>query len=123
LQPNTAIFLKSYDPENKEDKSLGENIFDKFLVVYICFFICINLINFSYVTFLMCLYYIDPNGELCKYLKGVAEAEDVQSYVKTNAFGLPAITNTHTDWIYYSRIRYRAGNKIRLYIMDELNYI
>jgi myo-inositol-hexaphosphate 3-phosphohydrolase len=82
-----------------------------------------NLINFSYVTFLMCLYYIDPNGELCKYLKGVAEAEDVQSYVKTNAFGLPAITNTHTDWIYYSRIRYRAGNKIRLYIMDELNYI
>ncbi|KAK2364307.1 Haloacid dehalogenase hydrolase (HAD) superfamily protein [Trifolium repens] len=79
--PNTAIFLKSYDPENKEDKSL------------------------------------DPNGELCKYLKGVAEAEDVQSYVKTNAFGLPAITNTHTDWIYYSRIRYRAGPK-KLLIMN-----
>jgi len=34
---------------------------------------------------------IDPNGDLCKYLKGVAEAEDVQSYVKDNAFGLPPL--------------------------------
>ncbi|PNX77345.1 NLI interacting factor-like phosphatase, partial [Trifolium pratense] len=79
--PNTAIFPKSYDPEDKEDRLL------------------------------------DPNGELCNYLKGVAEAEDVQSYVKTNNFGLTAITNAHTDWTFYSRIRYNPGPK-KLLIMN-----
>jgi hypothetical protein len=49
---------------------------------------------------------IDPNGELCEYLKGVAEAEDVQSYVKTNYFGIQAINLnssriSHRDWSYY----------------------
>jgi hypothetical protein len=50
---------------------------------------------------------LDPNGELCKYLKGLAEAEDVQSYVKENAFGVPAITSSHPDWGFYSRVRSR----------------
>ncbi|KEH24110.1 haloacid dehalogenase-like hydrolase (HAD) superfamily protein, putative [Medicago truncatula] len=40
----------------------------------------------------------DPNGDLCKYLKGVAEVEDVQSYVRDNAFGVPAITTSHPHW-------------------------
>ncbi|KEH24112.1 putative FCP1 domain, HAD-like domain-containing protein [Medicago truncatula] len=48
---------------------------------------------------------LDPNGDLCKYLKGLAEAEDVQSYVKDNAFGVPAITTSHPDWGFYSRFR------------------
>ncbi|CAJ2632435.1 unnamed protein product [Trifolium pratense] len=34
------------------------------------------------------------NGELCEYLKGVAEAEDVQSYVEDNAFGMPALSTS-----------------------------
>ncbi|RHN48614.1 hypothetical protein MtrunA17_Chr7g0265671 [Medicago truncatula] len=51
-----------------------------------------------------CFYCIDPNGELCEYLKGVAEAEDVQSYVKDNAFGLPPLTSTHPHWSYYTQI-------------------
>jgi hypothetical protein len=38
-------------------------------------------------------------------LEGVAEAEDVQSYVKDNAFGEPAITPSHPDWAFYSRVR------------------
>jgi len=38
-------------------------------------------------------------------LKGVAEAEDVPSYVKDNAFGVPAITTSHPDWAFYSRVR------------------
>ncbi|RHN48606.1 putative protein-serine/threonine phosphatase [Medicago truncatula] len=66
--PNTTIFVKSYDTEDKEDNAL------------------------------------DPNGELCEYLKGVAEAEDVQSYVKDNAFGLPPLTSTHPHWSYYTQI-------------------
>lgn len=50
---------------------------------------------------------LDPNGDICKYLKGVAEAEDVQSYVKDNAIGEPAITTSHPDWAFYSRVRSR----------------
>ncbi|WJX79424.1 hypothetical protein P8452_62544 [Trifolium repens] len=47
---------------------------------------------------------LDPNGELCEYLKGVAEAEDVQSYVENNAFGEEAITTDHPDWFFYFRV-------------------
>ncbi|CAJ2632439.1 unnamed protein product [Trifolium pratense] len=65
---NTAIFAKSYDPEDKEDNAL------------------------------------DPNGELCEYLKGVAEAEDVQSYVKNNEFGIPEITEDNSEWFFYFRV-------------------
>jgi len=66
-------------------------------------------IDFIYV-YVICnfrdlIFFIDPNGELCKYLKGLAEAEDVQSYVKDNAFGVPAITSSHPDWDFYSRVR------------------
>ncbi|KEH24109.1 hypothetical protein MTR_7g103540 [Medicago truncatula] len=50
------------------------------------------------------LNFLHPNGELCEYLKGVAEAEDVQSYVKDNAFGLPPLTSTHPHWSYYTQI-------------------
>ncbi|XP_050910458.1 uncharacterized protein LOC127125701 isoform X1 [Lathyrus oleraceus] len=48
---------------------------------------------------------LDPKGELCKYLKGLAEADDVQAYVKENCFGIPAITSSHSDWSFYSRVR------------------
>ncbi|MCI21887.1 NLI interacting factor-like phosphatase, partial [Trifolium medium] len=53
-----------------------------------------------------------PNGELCEYLKGVAEAEDVQSYVKNNAFGIPAInlkSSGHPEWNFYFKVRYLDG--------------
>ncbi|CAJ2632442.1 unnamed protein product [Trifolium pratense] len=75
---NTAIFTKSYDPEDSEDREL------------------------------------DPNGELCNYLRGVAEAEDVQSYVMDNPFGEAAITSSHPDWKFYSKVRYyQDGKRIR----------
>ncbi|CAJ2632438.1 unnamed protein product [Trifolium pratense] len=77
IPENTAIFVKSYDPEDKEDNAL------------------------------------DPNGELCEYLKGVAEAEDVQSYVKNNAFGIPAInlksSSGHPERNFYFTVRYLDG--------------
>ncbi|KAK2418351.1 Haloacid dehalogenase hydrolase (HAD) superfamily protein [Trifolium repens] len=34
---------------------------------------------------------------------GVAEAEDVQSYVENNPFGIPAITEDHPEWSFYSK--------------------
>ncbi|TKY62046.1 putative FCP1 likey domain-containing protein [Spatholobus suberectus] len=46
-----------------------------------------------------------PKGELCLYLKGVAEARDVQSYVKDHPFGQPAITSANPDWKFYSRVK------------------
>ncbi|PNX55058.1 retrovirus-related Pol polyprotein from transposon TNT 1-94, partial [Trifolium pratense] len=52
---------------------------------------------------------IDPNGELCEYLKGVAEAEDVHSYVKNNGFGIPAFnlnSSGHPEWNFYFRSKY-----------------
>jgi hypothetical protein len=63
----------------------------------------------------MCLFvvYIDPNGELCEYLRGVAEAKDVHSYVKNNPFGEPPITSSHPDWKYYFKVRYHDGKRIR----------
>ncbi|KAK7244985.1 hypothetical protein RIF29_39814 [Crotalaria pallida] len=50
---------------------------------------------------------LDPKGELCSYLEGVAAAQDVQSYVKENPFGQPAITSSHVDWDFYSKVKER----------------
>ncbi|ESR43559.1 hypothetical protein CICLE_v10013817mg [Citrus x clementina] len=47
---------------------------------------------------------LKPNGELAKYLEGLAEAEDVQSYVKENAFGQPPVNSSHPDWGFYSKV-------------------
>lgn len=47
---------------------------------------------------------IGPNSELRMYLDGLADAEDVPSYVKEHPFGQPAITPEHSDWEYYSKI-------------------
>ncbi|KAK7244990.1 hypothetical protein RIF29_39819 [Crotalaria pallida] len=47
---------------------------------------------------------LDPKGELCLYLEGLANANDVQFYVKENPFGQPAITSSHPDWDYYSKV-------------------
>ncbi|PIN06800.1 Phosphoprotein phosphatase [Handroanthus impetiginosus] len=47
---------------------------------------------------------LGPEGELRKYLEGVAEAEDVPSYVKDHPIGQPAITVSHPNWSYYEKI-------------------
>ncbi|XP_024186457.1 uncharacterized protein LOC112191369 [Rosa chinensis] len=47
---------------------------------------------------------LGPNGELRLYLEGLADADDVTSYVKDHPFGQPAITTTHSDWDFYSKI-------------------
>ncbi|KAM2878185.1 hypothetical protein FF1_013812 [Malus domestica] len=67
-QPNTGIFLESYDAENDNDKEL------------------------------------DPKRELGKYLDGLADAKDVQIYVKENPFGQPAVSSTHPYWKFYSNV-------------------
>ncbi|KAJ6311300.1 hypothetical protein OIU77_013133 [Salix suchowensis] len=41
---------------------------------------------------------LGPEGDLRVYLEGLADAEDVPSYVKDHPFGKPAITPLHPDW-------------------------
>ncbi|KAL2345168.1 hypothetical protein Fmac_006453 [Flemingia macrophylla] len=48
---------------------------------------------------------LDPNGELCIFLKGVAEAGDVGIYVKDHPFGQPAVSSSHPDWEFYSQVK------------------
>ncbi|KAK7373093.1 hypothetical protein VNO80_06490 [Phaseolus coccineus] len=52
-----------------------------------------------------CGRHLDPRRELCLYLKGVAEARDVPSYVKDHPFGQPAVTSAHPHWEFYSRVK------------------
>ncbi|TQD94056.1 hypothetical protein C1H46_020251 [Malus baccata] len=47
---------------------------------------------------------LDPKGELGKYLDGLADAKDVQIYVKENPFGQPAVSSTHPHWKFYSNV-------------------
>ncbi|XP_050379521.1 uncharacterized protein LOC126796845 [Argentina anserina] len=47
---------------------------------------------------------LDPKGELGVYLDGIASADNVQIYVKENPFGLPAMSNDHPDWNFYSDV-------------------
>ncbi|XP_027916026.1 uncharacterized protein LOC114175473 [Vigna unguiculata] len=54
---------------------------------------------------------LDPNGELCLYLEGVAEGSDVESYVKDHPFGQPAITSSHPHWTFYSQLRENLHKK------------
>lgn len=55
--------------------------------------------------------FLGPNGELRKYLEGVADAKDVQSYVKDHRLGQAAITPSHPSWSFYSKVvRHYAKN-------------
>ncbi|KAL5809700.1 hypothetical protein ACOSQ3_030391 [Xanthoceras sorbifolium] len=47
---------------------------------------------------------LGPKGELRLYLTGLVDSDDVPSYVKHHPFGQPAITPTHPDWGYYSKV-------------------
>ncbi|XP_076884570.1 uncharacterized protein LOC143533785 [Bidens hawaiensis] len=54
---------------------------------------------------------LGPNGEMRVFLDGLADAKDVQSYVKDHPIGDPAITSSHADWDYYSNIIRSFGKK------------
>ncbi|XP_021986038.1 uncharacterized protein LOC110882280 [Helianthus annuus] len=54
---------------------------------------------------------LGPSGEIRVFLEGLAEAKDVQSYVKAHPIGDPAITSSHADWDYYSKIIRSFGKK------------
>ncbi|KAI7754181.1 hypothetical protein M8C21_012599 [Ambrosia artemisiifolia] len=47
---------------------------------------------------------LGPNGELRVFLAGLAEAEDVQTYVEEHPFGDPEITPSHPAWDHYCKI-------------------
>ncbi|RDX85435.1 hypothetical protein CR513_33380, partial [Mucuna pruriens] len=80
---NASIFPEPYNPEDEADNALVSYI-------YTC---------------------IDPKGELCSYLEGLAEGSDVQSYVKDHPFGQLAITSSHVDWSFYSKVKECLLNK------------
>ncbi|KAM7531643.1 hypothetical protein LguiB_035053 [Lonicera macranthoides] len=48
--------------------------------------------------------FLGPKGELQMYLDGLADSSSVPCYVKEHPFGQPAITPSHSDWHYYSKI-------------------
>ncbi|KAI3683848.1 hypothetical protein L1987_84363 [Smallanthus sonchifolius] len=48
--------------------------------------------------------FLSPNGELRVFLDGLAEANDVQTYVKDNRIGEPGITSSHANWDFYFKI-------------------
>ncbi|XP_010553348.1 PREDICTED: uncharacterized protein LOC104823469 isoform X3 [Tarenaya hassleriana] len=54
---------------------------------------------------------LDPEGELCSYLDELADASDVQDYVRNHPFGQPEIGPTHPHWRFYTRVA-AAVNKI-----------
>ncbi|WZY90529.1 hypothetical protein YC2023_047264 [Brassica napus] len=47
--------------------------------------------------------FLDPEGEFCSYLDDLANASDVQAYIKENSFGQPKIDSSHPDWSFYCR--------------------
>ncbi|KAL8151658.1 hypothetical protein V2J09_021466 [Rumex salicifolius] len=47
---------------------------------------------------------LGPNGDLRLYLKRLAEADNVQEFVKENPFGQIPVTNSHPSWDFYSKI-------------------
>ncbi|KAK2981520.1 hypothetical protein RJ640_030982 [Escallonia rubra] len=53
--------------------------------------------------------FLGPKSELRCYLDGLADADDVPSYVKKHPFGKPAITPSHSNWDYYAKIIRRFG--------------
>ncbi|KAK1310832.1 hypothetical protein QJS10_CPA08g00522 [Acorus calamus] len=49
-------------------------------------------------------------GETRMFLEGLADAEDVPSYVAAHPFGQPAITATDPNWYFYSQIIHSFSN-------------
>ncbi|KAF8396466.1 hypothetical protein HHK36_018089 [Tetracentron sinense] len=47
---------------------------------------------------------LGPSRELRLFLEGLADADDVPTYVKEHRIGQPEITSMHPDWKFYSKI-------------------
>ncbi|KAL1553408.1 hypothetical protein AAHA92_14092 [Salvia divinorum] len=47
---------------------------------------------------------LGPGGDLRVYLEGLAEAENVQEYVKQNPFGQRPVTEKNLSWGYYRKV-------------------
>lgn len=78
------------------------------MYLLVCFWIFIGL---SIQTLFLKICLSGPNGVLREFLKGLAEANDVPTYVKDNPIEEPAITSSHSDWDYYSKVIRSLGKK------------
>lgn len=100
LQPNTAIFPRPYKRHDSKDTFLGQ-IYKLVLEMYI----------FRGLILICNRNVLGTNGWLRRFLQGVADADDVPSYVEEHRFGYPPITSSHSDWNYYSKIVREFGKE------------
>ncbi|ESQ56165.1 hypothetical protein EUTSA_v10027102mg [Eutrema salsugineum] len=47
---------------------------------------------------------LDPERKFCAYLDDLANASDVQAYIKEHSFGQSMIDSSHPDWSFYSKV-------------------
>ncbi|KAG2285450.1 hypothetical protein Bca52824_045054 [Brassica carinata] len=80
---NTGVFPVTYDPTDKMMIFLVCNQYLAFDVYHLSFY---------------------PEGEFCSYLDDLANATDVQAYIKENSFGQPKIDSSHPDWSFYCKV-------------------
>ncbi|CAA3014696.1 Hypothetical predicted protein [Olea europaea subsp. europaea] len=98
--PNTAIFPRPYKRHDSKDTFLGQ-IYKLVLKMYI----------FRGLILICNRNVLGTNGWLRRFLQGVADADDVPSYVEEHRFGYPPITSSHSDWNYYSKIVREFGKE------------
>jgi hypothetical protein len=87
----------SYDASNIKDNLLGMQNLN----------FCCSLLIFRHAFWFICdwsFILLDPEGELCSYLEGLAKSSDVQAYIKVHSFGRPMIDSSHPDWSFYSNV-------------------
>ena len=104
LQPNSAIFTKKYIVGDVGDDLLGKSSLTLVLFGLMLIYLLYNNLYYHW--------YLGPKGELQLFLDGLVEAANVPSYVKDNPFGQSAITSSHSDWAYYSKIIRKLGREL-----------
>ncbi|CDP12466.1 unnamed protein product [Coffea canephora] len=53
--------------------------------------------------------FVNPEGDFVRYLKKLADADNVQEFMKQNPFGQSPITEGYEDWNFYSNIVSNLG--------------
>ncbi|KAL4581975.1 hypothetical protein LXL04_006511 [Taraxacum kok-saghyz] len=59
---------------------------------------------------------LGPNGDLRTYLEGLANSDDVKTYVDQHPFGQPALDETHPHWSFYSRALNSQRSKLAVHV-------
>ena len=101
MQPYNAIFPSSYTSPNAADNYLGQLDF-RFNNVY----------GYTYRKLFRVpesLCFADPEGGFVEYLKKLADAQNVQQFIKDNAFGQSPIAEGSADCKFYTEVVSKLG--------------